>query len=321
MGATGKDLHIDVPLSNVAITYRPSGMIADLIFPQVGVRKESDSYLIWERAEAFRISDARRSRGTEANKIEWEAASATYFVDNWALKSNLVLEDRVNMDAAYQRELRQNRVMRLKDDLMLGWEQRIANTVNSTSNVGSSSAVTSNWSDLTAGNSDPIGDIEQAIENIRLSTGYRPNRLVIGQTGWRNLKRHADIISAVWGTSGRGGSRFARREQIAELFELDTVLIGNAVYNSNQQGQSASLADLWGDNVLLYYTPDRPTRETPSYGYSFRWEAAGIPNMQAEVHPFDRKTKSEEVELGYYQDEKVTATDLAFLITGVNSSV
>jgi hypothetical protein len=54
--------------------------------------------------------------------------------------------------------------------------------------------------------------------------------------------------------------------------------------------------------------------------YSYRWAAGGLPNMQAERHPFDPKTKSEEVEVGYYQDEKITGSDYSFLLTAVNSS-
>ena len=41
--------------------------------------------------------------------------------------------------------------------------------------------------------------------------------------------------------------------------------------------------------------------------------------MIAERHPFDPKTKSEEIELGYYQDEKITAKNLGFLMTHVTS--
>jgi len=41
--------------------------------------------------------------------------------------------------------------------------------------------------------------------------------------------------------------------------------------------------------------------------------------MQIEVHPFDVKTKSEEIELGYYQDEKITSSVLGFLLTHVTS--
>ena len=42
-------------------------------------------------------------------------------------------------------------------------------------------------------------------------------------------------------------------------------------------------------------------------------------NFQAEVFDVPSK-KAEEIQVGYYQDEKITASTLAFLITGCNSS-
>jgi hypothetical protein len=42
--------------------------------------------------------------------------------------------------------------------------------------------------------------------------------------------------------------------------------------------------------------------------------------MTAERHPYDTKIKSEEVEIGYYQDEKITASEYGFLLVAVNSS-
>ena len=42
--------------------------------------------------------------------------------------------------------------------------------------------------------------------------------------------------------------------------------------------------------------------------------------MQVERHPYDSRTKTEDVEVGYYQDEKITGASYAFLLTAVNSS-
>ena len=81
-----------------------------------------------------------------------------------------------------------------------------------------------------------------------------------------------------------------------------------------------SLEQVWGDHALIYYAPDNPSMEVPSFGYNFRWTIPGLPNMQAERHPFDPKTKTDEVEIGYYQDEKITAQPLGALITNVTSS-
>ena len=64
MGSTGRDLHFDAPLSNVAINYKPSGMIADMVAPLVPVQKQSDHYVIFDQADSFRIEDTKRAPGT-----------------------------------------------------------------------------------------------------------------------------------------------------------------------------------------------------------------------------------------------------------------
>ena len=175
MGSTGRDLHFDAPLSNVAINYRPSGMIADLVAPIVNVQKQSDKYVIFDQADSFRIEDDKRAPGTEANIISRSVSSDSYFADNYALKDDLTLEDRENMDAIFLSELRAGRVPYLKDKLMLGWEKRLTDKVTSGTNVGSYSTVTSDWMDTASGKSDPLGDVFTAIYNIEGSTGYRPN--------------------------------------------------------------------------------------------------------------------------------------------------
>ena len=62
-----------------------------------------------------------------------------------------------------------------------------------------------------------------------------------------------------------------------------------------------------------------PRKDVPSFMYSFRWN--GVPGMSMQAEIFDRKyKKSQEVQLGYFQDEKITASTLGFLMTGVGSS-
>ncbi len=221
MRTTGRDLHIDIPLTRVALQFRPEGMIADKIFPIVPVGKQSDSYLIWSSADAFRTEDDRRSPNNEANVIERTVSSDTYFAKNYALKMPITLEDQKNMDAAYVDELRNGRVTYIKTKLMFNWEKRIANQVTSTSNVGSSSAVTSAWTDYTTGESDPMGDIWTALANVQDATGYAPNRIVFGDSAWRNFRRHADVVNIIHGNDGAGSgrSRLANMEQVKGIFQ------------------------------------------------------------------------------------------------------
>jgi len=318
--ASGHDLHIDQNLTNVAINYRPMNLIADMIAPIVPVGKQSDFYPVWSQADILRVENAKRSPGTEANKITRSVSSGTYYAENYALKTDLTLEDRENMDAAYVNELRNGRARFLVGKMGLVWEQRVANQVTSGSNVGSYAACGSAWNDYIQDNSNPILDVFTGIDAVQDLTGYRPNSILMSGVAWRHFRRHNNVIDILHGDTGRGQPRVATREQAKAIFELDRFIVGEAYVNTAAEGQSQSLSPIWGDHVLIYYAPMAPSIEEPSFMYSFRWSLPALPNMIVERHPFDSKIKAEEVELGVYQDEVITSAPLAYLFTNVTSS-
>lgn len=318
MGATGRDLHINVPLSNMAIQYTPAGMISEQIAPIVTVGKQSDSYNTWSLADAYRLEEDKRAPGTEANVIERSVSSDTYFAKNYSLKDSIPYEDIRNADAAFIMTERSERVRYIKNKLYLNWEYRVGMQVTSGSNVGSYSGVASNWSDEATGNSDPMNDLTTAMLNIEGVTGLMPNKAIFSKVAWKHFRNHADVIDRLYGNQTGASGRIISVQQAAGLLELDQILIGKAKYNSAGEGQDASLTDIWDSDVLLYYAPSAPSKVVPSFMYSFRWPV--IANMQAKVFQRERH-EAEQVQLGYYQDEKITAPTLGFLITSVASSV
>jgi len=314
--STGRDLHIDRLLSQMAIGYAENITIAGTIAPTVTVDKQGDLYSVFSRADAYRREDDKRSPGREANKITRSISSDNYYALNYALKYPITIEDRENADPVFRQNLWNNAAMYVTDKLMLNWEVRVANLVNNTSNVGSSAGVASEWD--AAASSDPIGDMNTALDNVQDLTAQRPNRLVFGLDAWRSIRRNEQVLNRVFGSTNRQG--FATRDQVAALLEVDRIHVGEAYQNTANEAQAESLAKVWGDNVAAIYTPDAPSRDRPSFMYSYRWTPTGVPNMQAERHPYDPKTKTEEVEVGYYQDEKITGSEYAFLLLAVNSS-
>lgn len=314
------DLHVDKHLTNVAIDYKPVGMIAGLVAPIVSVQKQSDFYPVWSQADILRVETTTRARGTEAHKITLGVSSGTFYAENYALKMDLTLEDRVNMDSALTRKLREGRATTIIDKLNLDWENRLASQVTSTSNVASSTAVASAWTDYTVGNSTPWEMITTGIDVVQDTTGIRPNSILMGGQCWRNLRRHNAIIDLLYGDTGKGSPRNATKEQAKALFEVDRFLVSDTYRNTAAEGQTATLSPVWGDHLLIYYAPMAPSINDASFMYSFRWNAPGLPSMTVERHPFDPKIKSEEIEVGYYQDEVVTSKPLSYLITNVTSS-
>ena len=317
---TGRDLHVDLPLSNVVIGYAPKGLIADQIAPVITVNKQSNAFSIFNSGDEFRTEDDKRAPGAEANVITRRMSSDTYYAENYALKDRIPFEDIKNADNVNLFLTRSRRSQFVKGKLMLGWEVRLANQVTSGSNVGSYAAVGSGW--LGSG-ANPISDIHTAMDNVEDSTGYRPNKMVIGGVAWRALRNHSTILSRIYGTGQAklDTARLVQRKDVAALFELDKILLGGAYNNTVEEGQAQSLSMIWADHCLLYYVPDGglSDMDEPSFMYSFRWPAVANLDMTAEVHT-SRKKKAEEVEVGYYQDEKITGANLAFLLQNCTSS-
>jgi len=224
--STGKDLHVNVPLSKIAMTYEPQGIIADQIAPIVQVEKQSDAYTIYSIAESFKIEEDKRAAGTEAQKVYRSISSGTFFCDNYALKDDIPYEDIENADAGILLTKRSSRVRYIKKKLYLNWEYRLASTVTSTSNVGSSSAVGSNWSDKRDGYSDPIGDIQTAQDNIYVSTGITPNRIIFSRIAWRYFTNHANVISRLYGHQTSTKGRLVTVAQAQDLLEVEHIYIG-----------------------------------------------------------------------------------------------
>jgi len=317
--STQRDLHIDALLSQMAIGYFQDTGIARLIAPVIPVAKQGDMYSVFSRADALRTEASERSPGTEANKITRTISSDTYYTQNYALKYGVTIEDRSNADPVFRQNLITNAAEYVLDKLSLGWEQRVATLVQATGSVSSSAGVGSEWD--AAASSDPIGDMESAMDNVQDLTGLRPNRVVMGLDAWRSLKRNTSVRDLIFGATGGGSpQRNVTKQQVANALEVEQVLVGAAYRNTANEAQAETLAKIWGDHVTCYYAPSGASRDKPSWMYSFRWSAPGLPNMQVERHAYDTKTKQEEVEVGYYQSEKITAADYAFTLVSVNSS-
>lgn len=315
MGATGRDVHVDRLLSEMAIDHRPEGFIADMLFPVVPVQNRSNLYAVFDRGQRLKRQDTRRSDGTEARRIEMDAGSGTYYCNNYALKAAVTLEDRANMDPVFVTKLYEGKSQFLLDHLLLDMEMRVALQVNSTSNVGSSAAVSSAW---TGAGANPLANLNQAIDNVTYANGRQVTDVCFGLEAWNSFRRHADVRDLIFGVNNGGG--YPTEQQVATLLNVKRVHVGGAFQDTAAEGQSGAIDTVWGDNVLVYVRPDSPSMDSPSFAYSFRWAAPGLPNMQVERHPYDTRKKAEEVEVGYYQDEKITGASYGFLLVAVNSS-
>lgn len=311
--ATGRDLHTDIPLSNVAIGYKPQDSNVNLLMPIITVPNQSGFVTEFFRKDALRVERTRRAPGTEANKVDRGVGSRQFFCQNYALKTGITMEDLSNADAVKRSVLFDGAAEFITGKLWLDWETRAVALVN-TSNVGSYSVVASRWD--SAG--DPIKAMKTARESARLLCGKIPNRICFGYAAWESFRQNVNVRNVLFGLNNGGG--FASEANAKDILEVDEIVIMKGITNAGNEAQAESLAATLGDTVMLYYAPSAPSINQPSWGYSYRWDVPGIPAMNAERLPYDPKVKAYEVEVGYFQDERVTGSEYAFIIQSVNSN-
>lgn len=311
--ATGRDLHHDALLSQLGIAAftTASAFIAGRIFPTVTVGKQSDRYPIIEKDAFLRPAQTLRAPGTPPRRVGFTVTSDAYFANNHALATEIPIEDLANADVGFA--LRENSTKLVTGLLALGLEDRVARLVTSISNLGSGVALagTAKWSDYA--NSDPISDVTTGQAFIRKQTGLRANTLVIDEDTLAIVRRHPVLLDHFKYTAGG----LLGLAQLAELFSVETILVGQGIKQNAVEGGTSSLTNLWGNNALLCRVEPAITMETATFGLAYRWTPPGVPTaFQVERYPNpDPGAKAEVIAAGYYQDERIVARDLAYLIS------
>lgn len=307
----GSELHVDVPLSNVVVGRRPQGFIADQLLPVTPVSKQSDLYYKFNHREWFLFQQGldERAPGTEAKKVVMSVSSDSYFARNYALGAELVVEDAVNADEVLQ--WRTAQAEHLTDRLLMSYEMRVAALAQAATSVATTTTVASGWTDPV--NSRAFDDIENEKEAFRLATGRKPNTLIIPQAAWLLIRKNENLRARVFGTNNGG---VITREQFANLIEIPNVLVPFAQVNTAGEQEtfigSSTLSDVWGNDLIFADINLLQGRQIDTWINAFRWTSPmlGVP-WAVQAYPFDAKKKKFEIEVGYYQVEKIVSRDLA----------
>ena len=310
---TPSDVHIDAPLSNIAVEAFDGGnFIAPKLFPVVDVRKQSDKYYTITKNSWLRTpSTTLRAPKTSPMAVEFDVSSDSYFADNYVLKSENALEVLANADDPIDLRARTTRF--LVEMLMRDQEVRIANQVTSITNIGSGVVLAgaNKWSNYVS--SDPVADVTTGHAFIRQNTGLIPNTALMDYDTYQTVRRHPVLLDMYKYTQGG----LVNDAELKEVFKVGNILVSNAIRNAAPENATASLVNVWGNNLLLcYVTPSPSGLRTQTFGLGFRWLSPDLPApWGVRVYPDpDPGKKVEVLECGYYQDEKVVAAQLAYLV-------
>ena len=331
-------VHINGPLTNISLAYMQDqmGFVADRVFQRVPVAKQSDIYFTYDRGEFNRDEMQQRADGTESAGATYTIGNETYNAKVWALHRDIGAQTRANADTPIQLDSEATMFLTHKGMIRRerNWAGQYLNSAAWTFSVDGAGTraltdLTGNatndalyWSDAM---SDPVGDMEFACDTIQESTGFRPNKLVLGKRVYSALKNHTDIIDRMKAGQTPGGPAVSTRQALAAIFDLDEVMVATAIYNTAAAGATASHSFIAGKHALLAYVPPSPGLMTPAAGYTFEWTGLtgmteGIAGGGAGVAVekwYSRDRKSDRVEINMAFDQKKVSADLGCFFNGI----
>ena len=262
-------VHIDVPLSDVSIKFRNNKFVAESLYPQKMVDKISNKYWVYGK-ENFDLASDIRAPGTRGVEIDWSLSTSSYLLAEHAQTHAIPDQVRDNADEPLQMNIDTTEFLTEKIQLRLEYDVAAIATATSSYASGQyvdlSGAGQTQWSD---GSSDPVADVEAAKAVVLEACGMEPNVLLLGHKVKIALKTHPKIIERVkFGGMGQGA--LVTDDILAELFEVDEILDGKALYNTAVEGETRTLNYIWGNNVILAVKPSSMGVKVLSAGAVFR---------------------------------------------------
>jgi len=325
---TPKSAHKDAALTNISIGYQNSMLIGDRVFQTVPVAKQSDYFFKFLKGAWFRNEARVRGPGGKAARGDYPVTTDTYSCIERAFAHPIPIELINNADSVLQPMA--TGVGFATNAVMLAKEKIISDLVVTTGTWTGEEDCAAGWLATVDGSGNTfIADVLGGIDSVRRLIGQTPNVMVMDYKTFKNIKQEYTVLERIKYTGTSGKPADVTTQTLAQLFELDEVLIGGSLYSSAEEvvaGTDFTAVDLWEQtatkgSAFLYYRPPTPAVEVPAAGYVFNWKGdAGqaSPKVAGGINRTVRRwwedaEKQWVVEASETFDAKATCADAGYL--------
>lgn len=261
-----EDVHVDEVLTNLSVQFMndAEGFVHREIAPFVFTGKSTGKYYKYANDVRMRRQDDSRAPRSDFPRIDWSVSTDSFETEEHGLEG--LIDDRERRDADDPLDLDTDTNEILTDQVMVNWEKEVADVLTDTSTITQNATLTSTdqWSNYAG--SDPLDDADAAKETILSNTGKLANIAVIPWQVFRVLRRHPDLRDRI---KAQTTPQKLSVEQVAEVLDVERVVVPRVVYNSANPGASANNVFVWGKDVLFAYVDPSPGRKKPSLAYQF----------------------------------------------------
>lgn len=247
--------------------------IAQLVLPWFGVAQKQGDLTTLLRAELTKRVNTQRAPGAPYSRGTFKTGGLSYACKEYGHEQPL--DDAIAANYRSRFSAEKASAMIAFERVLLDLEVRAKTAVFNTTTWTGAALFTDNkanpWS--TAG-SDIIGQVKAARLKVRQSTGMEANAVIMGLESWNNVTNNTEILNRIRYVQIPTARTIANA--IADLFEVEKIIIGKGVYNSADEGQTASMTDIWPKTyVSVARLPKTQNLEEACMGRTLHWEAQG----------------------------------------------
>jgi len=302
----------DPQLSTLSNIHRNRRYIAERIAPVLPVKKETGKVRGFSN-DHLRTYNLTRAYGASSNRMAFELTDqANWNIEERDVEVAIDYREIDQYDAPY--DAQRDATIMVTETMWLDLEVAFAAQLTATATITNNETLAGGdqWSDFV--NSDPLSKIEDAIEAVRGKIGIRANKAYMGRAVFSKIKFHPDIVDRVKFVGSGSRDESAIERAIAELFDLEELIIGDNINVTSKKGQTNTKADVWGKDFGVFYQAPRATIMEPSFAWTPRISTGGRFRGQRSIDTREENGgKSTVVRCTDNFDVLIVDTDAAFL--------
>lgn len=266
--STNRPIPVHPELTAIAVAAPVPGMIADELLTDVKVNSEQFKYNEYPVDQGIRVQNTEVGRTGQVQRVEFGGVEKDGSTKDQGLESPVPRTDQTaNTTAANPLDLASEMTSQL---VTIGREFRVRNLFFSSASYLPAQITTydadEGWYDP---DSDPLGDIEAAIDAMLV----KPNTLTLGKDGWRALRSHPKVVKQARPANVSGEGRLSK-DEIRDLFEIEKIVVGEAMGTFSNPGQDPVLQRLWDAHASLTFI-ERVVKSEKTFTFASSFRLTG----------------------------------------------
>lgn len=300
-------VHVARTLDSVSVQYANADYIGEQLMPVVSAPRLADKYFTYSKRDRLAFPDDVIGARGSANEIDESRSTDNYSLTGYALKNFVDVTTLQNQDSPLNEMV--DLVEAIAEGIAFKTELRHAAILTTSGNFGSTAAAATAWSSANGGSI--IKDLQTA--RAALWMGRGPGDFV----GFCSLdvanamQRNAALLELMKYTKGG----LVPMDEIAKMFGLSKILVGEARKDTANSGQAASYSRIWSDVFGIVRVARQPSIRNAAFGYTFR--LGGTVKTRTWFNENVGTDGGYHAQISKHEVAKVVASDTGYLLTSV----